>query len=58
VMIVCTLTHQGQHGGWVKSDVCGSRVSATPGNLLDLKSLLEILEISWNLVDAPGKLYN
>ena len=25
---------------------------------LQLLEILEILEISWNLVDAPGKVYN
>jgi len=33
-----------------------NRVSTTPGNLRKL--LPEILEFSWNLVDAPGKFYN
>ena len=26
--------------------------------ILEMKFLLEILEISWNFVDAPGKIYN
>jgi len=41
---------------------CYSRVSATPVNhgkiSWNSKLLLEVLEISWNLVDAPGNFYN
>jgi len=37
------------------------RVSTTPessGNLLEVEIALETLEISWNLVDAAGEIYN
>ena len=38
---------------------CINRVSATPGtpgNLLEFKNLLELLEIYWNFVYPPGKI--
>jgi len=47
-----------QPGLPLTSSLCSMSTTPEISWNLNLKLLLEILEISWKLVDAPGKLYN